>query len=284
MMSRIWSRDEVLKAVPWLKRQNAKGADIYVRPAGDRNQGLVLVDDLNQGQIERLKADGYAPAVVVETSPRNHQAWIRLSERPIEPDVATVASKYLAKQYDADPNSADWRHYGRLAGFTNRKPAHTDERGRNPFVLAHESPGKAARNAQELLARVETAIDKGEAQKESLRRREALWEAQPNAGNRYDPVQEYQRQAKRLLARYGRDADFSRLDWMIATDMAASGHWLARDIERGIRECSPNIESRKTGHLEDYAKRTAEKAWTATAAHRQQLEQEHQAKRDGPSL
>ena len=55
----------------------------------------------------------------------------------------------------------------------------------------------------------------------------------------------------------------SRLDWMIATDMAQSGRWTQEDIERGIRECSPNIESRKAGHIEDYAKRTAEKAWAA---------------------
>ncbi|MDE7981767.1 MULTISPECIES: RepB family DNA primase [Enterobacterales] len=31
----------------------------------------------------------------------------------------------MASEYDADPASADSRHYGRLAGFTNRKDKHT---------------------------------------------------------------------------------------------------------------------------------------------------------------
>ena len=76
MMQRTWSRADVLKAVPWLKRENAKGADIYVRPAtGDgQNAGLVLLDDLTLGAIDRMKAEGYKPAAVIETSPNNFQA------------------------------------------------------------------------------------------------------------------------------------------------------------------------------------------------------------------
>ena len=102
-------------------------------------------------------------------------------------------------------------------------------------------------------------------------------------------MKEYQRQAQRLMQRYGKEADFSRLDWMIATDMAKSGRFTAQDIEKGILECSPHVESRKAGHVEDYARRTAEKAWAApeVAAQRQQ-EREQQARhsrdRDGPGM
>src|SRR5260363_117165 len=78
MLTRTWSKAKALKSVPWLKREKAKGADIYVRPAGEENQGLVLVDDLTKGQIDRMKSEGYAPVAVVETSPLNHQAWVRL--------------------------------------------------------------------------------------------------------------------------------------------------------------------------------------------------------------
>jgi len=38
------------------------------------------------------------------------------------------------------------------------------------------------------------------------------------------------------MQRYGKEADFSRLDWMIAADMAKSWHFTAQDIEKGIRE------------------------------------------------
>lgn len=267
MMQRTWSRADVLKAVPWLKRENAKGADIYVRPVtsnGGQNAGLVLVDDINRGGIERMKADGFAPAALIETSPMNFQAWVRLSDKPLAPDVATVVSRALAERYDADPNSADWRHFGRLAGFTNRKPAHMDERGRSPYVLAHECPGKAARNAQDAILACEATLSSAKAEKERQRRLKTILETRLDGyASRYDPLAEYQRQAKRLVEQYGQGTDMSRLDWMIATDMAKSGRWTQEDIERGIRECSPNIESRKAGHIEDYARRTAQKAWTA---------------------
>ena len=68
------------------------------------------------------------------------------------------------------------------------------------------------------------------------------------------------------------------MDWIIAQDMAKSGRFTVQDIENGIRECSPNVESRKAGHIEDYAKRTAANAWQSPEVqqHRQQQAQERQ--------
>lgn len=48
---------------------------------------------------------------------------------------------------------------------------------------------------------------------------------------------------------------------MIATDMAKSGRYSAAGIAKAIEQYSPHIESRKAGHVEDYARRTVEKAW-----------------------
>ena len=81
MLMRTWSKAETLQAMPWLKRENAKGADVYVRPAGETNAGLVLVDDLNRGQLARMKAAGLTTASVTETSPDNFQAWVRVHEK-----------------------------------------------------------------------------------------------------------------------------------------------------------------------------------------------------------
>ena len=51
------------------------------------------------------------------------KAWIRVSTLPLEPAVATAIGKHLARAYRADLASTDWRHLGRLAGFTNQKPS-----------------------------------------------------------------------------------------------------------------------------------------------------------------
>ncbi len=284
MMNRTWSRAELLaeQSVAWLKRMNAKGNDVYIRPAGEH--GLVLVDDLKPQALERMKADGLDPAAIIETSPGNYQAWIKLSDSPLSADVRRIAAQDLARRYGGDPNSADSRHYGRLAGFTNQKPQHTRPDGRQPYVLAHECPGKAAIAASVILERVEQHL----AHQEREKRLEALETADTGIhGSPYDPVTEYQRQAQRLMKRYGKDVDFSRLDWMIATDMAKSGRWTLEQIEKSIRECSPNVESRKAGHVEDYARRTAVKAWNApdVVAERQERAKTRQAKRDrGMSL
>lgn len=282
MMNREWSVAELMQSATWLKRMNAKGNDVYLRPAGEH--GLVLVDDLTPQALERMQAEGFAPAATIETSPGNYQAWVKLSDQPLAADVRRLAAQELAKQYGGDPNSADSRHYGRLAGFTNQKPGHTRE-GRQPYVLAHDCSGKVPAAALEALQRIESHLDRIRCKEVRKTRLEALKAAQPGYGG-HDPVREYQRQAQRLMQRYGAEADFSRLDWMIATDMAKSGRFTAQDIARGIRECSPHVESRKAGHIEDYARRTAEKAWHAPEVqqHRQAQEASRQVKRerDGP--
>lgn len=102
------SRDEILSGVPWLKSQNARGHEIYIRPRG--SAGLVLVDDLSAGAVAQMRRNGVAPAVVAETSPGNHQAWVRVAPGPIREGVATAIARELAVQYGGDPQSAHWRH------------------------------------------------------------------------------------------------------------------------------------------------------------------------------
>ena len=79
MMNREWNRRELMQSAPWLKRMNARGNDIYVRPAD--NHGLVLVDDLTPGVIERMKQDGFTPAAQIETSPGNYQVKTSIQSR-----------------------------------------------------------------------------------------------------------------------------------------------------------------------------------------------------------
>ena len=248
----------------------------------------VMLDDVGTKALPLERLEACPPSIVIETSPGNYQAWVKLSDKPLSADVRRIAAQGLAKQYGGDPNSADSRHYGRLAGFTNQKPQYARD-GRQPYVLAHDCPGKAARAAPAYLERIEQHLDRAAAQQEREKRLEALETAKPGGyGSQYDPVKEYQRQAQRLMQRYGKEADFSRLDWMIATDMAKSGRFTAQDIEKGIRECSPHVESRKAGHVEDYARRTAANAWAApeVQAHRQERERQapRSRDRDGPGM
>ena len=255
MTRRTWTSAEVVRSLAWLKRMNARGNDIYIRPVGDH--ALVLVDELSAEALARMQRESYAPAAIIETSPGNHQAWVRLSEKPLPAHVRTLAARGLAKHYGGDMNSAEAQHFGRLAGFTNQKPRHT-RAGRQPYVLAHACTGSVAPAASAYLGKVTQSLEQETAQVERNKRLDAIQAVRPSG--EADAVQEYQRRAKRLLAQYGPDADLSRMDWMIALAMAKSGYFTPQDIERGIQEASPNVASRKAGHVEDYARRTAIKA------------------------
>src|SRR5260370_25755062 len=97
-----------------------------------------------------LKEEDYQPAVILETSPGNFQAWLNHGE-VLPKEFSTFVARVLARRFLADPASADWRHYGRLAGFTNRKEKYRKQNGLYPFVLLHEASGRTYRRAPEIL-------------------------------------------------------------------------------------------------------------------------------------
>jgi len=135
MLPRTWDKATLLKSVGWLKYQNSQGRNIYIRPKGEH--ALSLVDDLNAAALERMKSEGFQPAIVVETSPGNFQAW--LNHGRVLPRVeSTAAARALAERFGGDRGAADWRHFGRLSGLTNRKPKYNTN-GLYPFVRLVEA-------------------------------------------------------------------------------------------------------------------------------------------------
>lgn len=138
MIPRTWDSATLMRSIPWMQRQNADGRNIYLRPQGQHD--LSLIDDLSAEAVQRLKREGFAPAVVVETSPQNFQAWLKHPDR-LPREVSTLAARRLAESFGGDPGAADWRHFGRLSGFTNRKAKYASEAGLFPFVKLVEATG-----------------------------------------------------------------------------------------------------------------------------------------------
>ena len=136
MQNRPVGADKVLNLIPLLRYENsaARDAHIYIRPRGDHNRRFTLLDDLTQETVDRLHKEGYTPSALVETSPDNFQAWLKHA-RPLEGRLATLAAHTLAERFGADLSAAGWMRYGRLPGFTNRKPDYRKPDGNFPFVL-----------------------------------------------------------------------------------------------------------------------------------------------------
>ena len=118
MLLRTWDKERLSDSIPWLRYHNRNGSHIFVRPKGESN--LTLIDDLKAEAVVRMRDEGFQPAAVVQTSPGNYQAWVKHAEK-LDKELGTAVARDLARRFGGDVKAADWRHFGRLAGFTNTK-------------------------------------------------------------------------------------------------------------------------------------------------------------------
>jgi hypothetical protein len=169
MIPRVWDAVTIVNSVPWLRHHNREGRNIYIRPKGEHD--LSMVDDLTTDAVSVMKETAFDPAVIVETSPGNYQAWLKHPER-LSKEVSTAAARALAEKFGGDRGAADWRHFGRLAGFTNRKAKYLDaSTGLYPFVRLIEAAGGIYPEAERFLAGVKSGLERRHAERELLSQR-----------------------------------------------------------------------------------------------------------------
>ncbi len=247
MLPRTWDVETLLRSIPWLKHQNRDGRNIYIRPKGEHN--LSLVDDLNADSIRQMKATGFGPALIVQTSSGNFQAWLK-HPALLPKDLSTAAARELATKFSGDRGAADWRHFGRLAGFTNRKEKYQGQDGRYPFVLLTEHTGVAYRTGEQFLNNVRNQLEAEQAE-----RQRAVHSNHRPAQTM--PVKSIE--AFRADNRYGGDG--TRVD--LAYAIYALSHGADADAVTGA------IRSRDLSHKgseqrqDDYVERTIRKAFSA---------------------
>jgi len=124
-MMDLSDRTGVERRLAWLRRENARGAQVYCRPERSGVWPVVFLDDIPIGTARRIAAK--YQSIVVETSPRNCQIWI-VTARPLTEKERGGVQKALVTLLDeegADSASTGGEHFGRLPGFRSHK------RGRN---------------------------------------------------------------------------------------------------------------------------------------------------------
>jgi len=220
----------------------------HLRPPGGPH-GLSLVDDLTAEALGRMKDQGFAPAAVVETSPGNFQAWLKHGV-VLDEAASTRVAKILAERFSGDPSSADWRHFGRLAGFTNPKPSRRLASGLQPFARLVAANGQVYREAARFIVEVRAALIKESAKAK-------------DAGSRDGAGQGAQPPPLKSLAEFHRDprytGDLHRADMAWARHAAGMG-LSSKEIREtiiGERDLSKKGDARRQ---RDYAERTAGKA------------------------
>jgi len=242
-----WSADQIDAALAWLRRENARGSQIFVRPHGAH--ALSLVDDLSAETLTRMMDSGFQPAVVVETSLDNFQVWLKHGQILSDRTFSTKVAKELARRFGGDPSSADWRHFGRLGGFTNQKPKRRLCSGLPPFVRLRQWEGRVYDAAEEFLRELKSLAE------QAVSERASRVTSRPTAnGNPVPSLSEFHHSA-----RY--DGDLHRADMAWALHAASLGlsEQQIRDEILHARDLS------KKGRIQrqvNYAERTAIKAVT----------------------
>ena len=153
---RLWTTSQLMhgSVVRFLRQRNRQGYDVYIVPYAEKNNSGYILLDLDRAPAQvlaRMRANGHEPCLVIQTSAGHLQVWIHLSTTPLPPALATTIAKQLAHTYQADLACTDWRHLGRLAGFTNQKLARRTAAGYAPWVKVLQARAILASSAHDLL-------------------------------------------------------------------------------------------------------------------------------------
>jgi hypothetical protein len=246
--TRYWAATQLLDAavVRFLRARNRQGCDVYFRPyAAAESAGYLLLDfDAGPCPLANMQAAGHTPCVVVATSPGHQQAWVRVSQHGISPAGATAMARGLASRYGADPASAEWRHLGRLAGFTNRKPARLPANGLPPWV-------RLVWHAATAMAQVDDLVVPALRMDAGQHPRVATVEPCPSS------LYHQGLRALRLRERFPQP-DWSTADYRVARWLLQRGYHAAQVIDI-LRQGSPGFP-RRHPKPDDYLRRTLQAA------------------------
>lgn len=264
------TREQVADMTARLAVYARYGKNINVVPLSAGRHHL-LIDDLTREKLQQLKADGYAPACVIESSPGNFQAVLTVPKgekggdadarvhdarvhdarvhdagvRDVERDAANRLTRELNLRY-GDPKLSGAVHAHRLPPFPNLKPKHRREDGSFPETALTEANGGICRRAEEELAGIRMRVKE---ETERQRRAGALRAPSPTeeivSTGAVDPGGAYRAHFQDILSRFkDGDTDFSRVDAMIGVRMRVTGY-SADQIKFALREEAP--KARKAG-------------------------------------
>ena len=260
---RFYSADDVEQRLAYLSRQNAKGYDIYITPI-DSGHHYLVVDDMHGDALQRLRAAGYRPALVQESSADNQQAVIKTPRfgdgGPSEQSIANRLVTELNQEF-GDPEFSGVIHPFRVSGFANKKPGR-----HNAFTRILEVGGLCQHAASRLAelraeAQVQQPVPPVTGDPAPVRIAGSTDREPPALVLKGDAARRYAqlvRDWRGLVRDRGWNEDLSRVDWQVTLAMLREG-WDPNEVRDSLLQASPRVWERHH-NPEDYARRTADRA------------------------
>ena len=267
-----FSSEELQAHMPEMLRLQQRGENIYYTPLSE-DRHHILIDDMTRESMEKLYADGFRPAVVLESSPGNYQCVLTIPKlhSAFDRDVGNRITERLNREY-GDKKLSGCIHPHRAPGFGNLKPKHRREDGSFPKVRLLQAEKRECAKALELSRRIEHEY----AEADKARKVHHAQPAPPRTWRPNDAASAYYAHYENIRKHMNVE-DFSRVDAMIALHLRATGHD-QQSVVDAIRECGPTIREKNEGrNWQRYAERTAAYAFgvagdVALAKHERYLE------------
>lgn len=245
--------EELRARAPELLRLQQRGENIYYTPLS-ATRHHILIDDMTRQSVEKLYADGFRPAIILESSPGNYQCVLTFTKlkSPHNRDVGNRLTAQLNKEY-GDPKLSGCIHPHRAPGFSNLKPKHQKKDGSSPRVKLLTADKVECAKGLELSRRIERECAAAQAKRQQAY--PPLPASQPPGNTASAYYAHYEDIRKRFT-----DQDFSRLDAMIAVRLRGTGH-SQEAVTEALLQCARTIRQgdpkRETRDWHRYAERTA---------------------------
>jgi hypothetical protein len=251
--------DALLDKIELMNNLNSRGENIYLTPLSDKYY-FILVDDLSKENLEWFLKDGFKPCAILESSPENFQAILKIPKNETENEIGNKLIRNLNQTY-GDPNLAGVIHPHRAPGFYNQKEKYKIN-NESPSVNLVYVESTTCEKSIKLFEEIKKELLSKEKEKKIELKNENKMKL-----NSIDPGSAYKAHieniAENLLKKNDQqNLDWSRLDWMAAQRMKITGfekdQIFSAIVENGknLREQFGNATNRSDREFEIYAVKT----------------------------
>jgi hypothetical protein len=210
------TREGILEAIPKFSTYAHYNKNIIVTPMS-HDKHHILVDDLTAENLQKLRQDGYKPACVIESSPKNYQAIITVPSVEGDSERDRIAANRITRELNrkyGDPKLSGSVHGHRLPPFPNRKPKHRREDGTYPDTALVRADGGYCEKTRQELEAAHAELKHAEAR---ARQDKEVTEKTPGGLSigATDPDAAYWAHYRDIAAKFSGTMDYSRIDGMV---------------------------------------------------------------------
>jgi hypothetical protein len=220
----------------------------------------ILVDDLTSEKLQQLKGDGYSPACVIESSPKNFQAIITIPATEEDSEKDRTAANKLTRELNlkyGDPKLSGSVHGHRLPPFPNCKPKHRREDGTYPNTVLVEAHGRFCEKARKEIETLQSSM------KDAEKRARTEPGSRTRTKNYFigasDSNAAYWAHYRDIVSRSSGAPDYSAIDGKIGIRMRVTGY-SASQIRSAIETNAPAMR-REAMTQEEYDAKYRNRNW-----------------------